>query len=78
MSPDASLLAGPVRLVTGADIARRLGQPVRRVQWVLATRLHLRPTAVAGHTRVYPVATVALVQDELDKIDARRRKGASA
>jgi hypothetical protein len=78
MAHNVSLLTAPVRLVTAADIARRLGQPVRRVRWVLATRLHLRPTAMAGPVRVYPVATVALVQDELDRIDDRRRKAARA
>ncbi|HBI42441.1 MAG TPA: hypothetical protein DDY78_06215 [Planctomycetales bacterium] len=70
------LAESPVRLVTAADIAARLGQPPRRVQWILATRHHIRPAAQAGAVRVYSTAAIALVQDELDRIDARR-KGAA-
>jgi hypothetical protein len=62
------------QLVTARDIARRLGQPVRRVAWVLATRHQIRPVAWAGLTRVYSVAAVTLVQDEIDAIDDHRRK----
>jgi hypothetical protein len=67
--------APPVSLVTAADIAARLGQPMRRVQWVLATRHHIRPVARAGVVRVYSTGAITLVQDEIDDID--RRKGAS-
>ena len=69
--------APPVRLVTAADIAARLGQPLRRVRWVLATRPHIRPAARAGAVRVYSTACITLVQDEIDAIEARR-KGVSA
>ena len=65
----------PVSLVTTADIAARLGQPLRRVQWVLATRHHIQPVALAGVVRVYSTAAMALVQDEIDRIN--RRKEAS-
>jgi hypothetical protein len=66
--PDAT----PVSLVTAADIAARLGQPLHRVQWILATRHHIRPAALAGAVRVYSTAAVALVQDEIDHIDRRK------
>jgi hypothetical protein len=71
--PDAT----PVSLVTAADIAARLGQPLRRVQWVLATRHHIRPAALAGVVRVYSTTAIALVQDEIDRID-RRKEAARA
>jgi hypothetical protein len=65
----------PVSLVTAAEIALRLGQPLRRVQWVLATRPHIRPAALAGTVRVYSTVAIAQVQDEIDRMD-ERRKGA--
>jgi hypothetical protein len=69
------LASPPVQLVTAADIAARLGQPLRRVRWILATRHHIHPAARAGVVRVYSTAAIALVQNELDQID--RRKEAS-
>jgi hypothetical protein len=66
-----------VQLVTAGDIAARLRQPLRRVLWVLATRPHIRPAARAGRTRVYSTSAVALVQDEIDRIDLSGRKGES-
>jgi hypothetical protein len=62
-----------IRLVTPADIAARLGQPLRRVRWILATRPHIRPAARAGRVRVYSTASVALVQNEIDAIEAARK-----
>jgi hypothetical protein len=62
----------PVNLVTGSDIAKRLGQPVSRVRWILATRHHIRASARAGAVRVYSTAVIAQVQDEIDHIDSRR------
>lgn len=66
------LAATPVQLVTAADIAARLGQPLRRVRWILATRHPIQPAARAGVVRVYSTATIALVQDEIDRIDRRK------
>jgi hypothetical protein len=67
-----------VSLVTAAEIAARLGQSLRRVQWILATRHHIRPAARAGGVRVYSTSAIALVQDEIDKIDERRKGAARA
>ena len=67
-----------VSLVTTAEIASRLGQPLHRVRWILATRHHIRPAARAGSVRVYSTAAIALVQDEIDKIDDRRKGAARA
>jgi hypothetical protein len=70
------MIAAPVQLVTAKDIAARLGQPLHRVRWVLATRPHIRPAALAGRTRVYSTSTIALVQDELDAAEGGVRKEA--
>lgn len=72
------MAAEPVQLVTSADIALRLGQPLRRVQWILSTRPHIRPAAVAGAVRVYSTAAIALVQDEIDAMKAKRKGAAHA
>jgi hypothetical protein len=68
-----SVTPPPISLVTAVDIAARLGEPLRRVQWILATRHHIRPAALAGVVRIYSTQAIALVQDELDRIEARRR-----
>jgi hypothetical protein len=66
-------IVSPVRLVTAADIAARLGQPLYRVRRILATRPHIRPAAQAGAVRIYSTAAIALVQDEIDRMDTRRK-----
>jgi len=66
-------VVAPVRLVTAADIAARLGQPHWRIRWILATRNHIQPAAQAGTIRVYSTAAIAQVQDEIDRIDTRRK-----
>jgi hypothetical protein len=66
------------QLVTLGDIARRLGESLERVRRILATRPHIRPVARAGNTRVYSVSVIAQVQDEIDAIEQRRQRGASA
>lgn len=65
--------AFPVRLVTVADIAERLGEPLWRVRWILATRHHIQPAAQAGRVRVYSRDAVALVQAEIDRMNHRRK-----
>lgn len=65
------------RLRTPGVIARELGESLQRVQYVLRTRSHIRPTALAGRLRLYDRQAVAMVRHELSAIDARRssRKG---
>jgi hypothetical protein len=49
---------------------------LHRVLYVLATRLHIRPSARAGTLRLYDRRAVAMVRHELNAIDAQRcRKG---
>jgi hypothetical protein len=60
------------RLITPGVIASELGEPLHRVQRVLATRAHIRPAARAGTLRLYDRAAIALVRQELSAINARR------
>jgi len=65
--------APPVpRLITAGVIAAELRVPLHRVQNVLATRPHIRPSARAGTLRLYDRKAVAQVRYELNLIDARR------
>ncbi len=73
----------PPPLLTSGRIAEELKQPLHRVLNVLATRPHIRPSALAGTLRLYDRRAVAMVRHELNAIDARRcrrtlKPGASA
>ena len=59
------------RLRTPGVIAEELGEPLSRVQYVLGTRRHIKPTALAGRLRLYDRQAVAMVRHELNAIDAR-------
>jgi hypothetical protein len=60
------------RLITPGVIAAELHVPLHRVLNVLATRQHIRPSAIAGTLRLYDRRAVAMVRHELNAIDARR------
>lgn len=60
------------RLLTTGHMAELLGQPLHRVAYILATRSHIRPSAHAGHIRLYNRRALAMVRHELNAIDARR------
>ena len=62
------------RLRTLGVLAAELGAPLTRVQYVLRTRPHIRPTATAGRLRLYDRHAVAKVRHELAAIDARRTR----
>ncbi|MBM4020399.1 MAG: MerR family transcriptional regulator [Planctomycetes bacterium] len=59
---------------TIGEIARRLGVPVHRVEYVIRTR-NLRPVARAGNLRVFSEADVAYVAGELRRMDTDRAGG---
>jgi len=65
------------RLRTPGVIAQELGESLQRVQYVLRTRPHIKPAALAGRLRLFDRQAVAMVRHELNSIDARRlaRKG---
>ena len=60
------------RLITPGVMADRLGVPLRRVLYVLATRDHIHPAARAGILRLYDSEAVRLVKRELESIAGRK------
>jgi DNA-binding transcriptional MerR regulator len=59
---------------TVGEIARRLGVPVHRVEYVVRSR-NIRPGGRAGNCRVFTEEDVVRITAELRQIDARRRTG---
>ena len=59
-------------LITPGVIAHDLGVPLHRIEYILATRQHIKPAARAGTLRLYSKENVAQVRHELSAMDARR------
>src|ERR1700730_4638958 len=58
---------------TVGEIARRLNEPLHRVEYVIRSR-NIKPSAFAGNCRVFGEEAVQLIGQELQCIaDARRR-----
>jgi hypothetical protein len=53
-------------------IAAQLNAPLHRVLYVLNTRRHIRPAARVGTLRVYDLAAIDAVREELNAIAADR------
>lgn len=60
-----------VKLNTVGVLADKLGQPIHRIQYLLRTRKHIAPVAIAGRSRLYLDKTIAQLRHELNAIDAR-------
>lgn len=60
------------RLRTVGIIAAELDTSISRVAYILATRHHIRPSALAGRVRLYDSTSVAQIRHELNAIAARR------
>ncbi len=60
------------RLRTSGRMAQELGESLQRVQYVLRTRPHIKPAALAGRLRLYDRQAVAMVRHEINAIAARR------
>lgn len=67
-----SLSKPPREVRTVGVIARLLGVPVHRVQYVLRTCPDISPAARAGRLRLFDAAGVSRIRHELNRIDARR------
>jgi hypothetical protein len=52
---------------TIGEIARRLGQPIHRIEYVIRTR-RIRPCGWAGNARVFPEDAVGVIASELEGI----------
>ena len=59
----------PVALSVG-EIARRIGCPIHRVEYVIRSRA-LQPKERAGNVRVFSEADISLITGEIRRIDAR-------
>lgn len=57
---------------TPAVIAGELGVPLHRVEYVLASRSEIRPSARAGRYRLYDREAVAQIRVAIGEIDSRR------
>jgi len=64
---------GPTRALTVGEIAARLGQPVHRIEYVIDSR-GLRPTAWAGHARIFSESDLHYIASVLRRIDAERER----
>ena len=56
---------------TVGEIARRLGEPVHRIEYILRTR-EIQPMGWAGNARVFSEADVRFIASELQRINAER------
>ncbi len=61
----------PIPLLTIGKIADELSQPVTRVAYILKTRRHIQPSAVAGVTRLFDRQALAQIRHEVNAIDAK-------
>lgn len=59
---------------TVGEIARRLGVPLHRVEYIVRAR-NIRPSGRAGNARVFTEADVDHIASELRRIDAERGGG---
>jgi hypothetical protein len=57
----------PESLLTVGEIARRLSQPLHRIEYVIRSR-HIRPVGWAGHARVFRDADLDRIASELRRI----------
>ena len=68
-------IADTPRLRTPGVLAELLGVPLHRIDYLLRTRPHIRPAALAGRLRLYDNDALAMLRHELNTIDARRAGG---
>ena len=61
----------PIVQPTVGEIARRIGQPLHRVEYLIRSR-NIQPTGIAGNVRVFSDEDVERIASELRRIDAER------
>ncbi len=62
------------QLLTPGRMAELLGVSLGRASYILSSRHHIQPVALAGNVRLYDRDALAQVRHELTAIDARRDK----
>jgi hypothetical protein len=70
---DASMSISTPTMPTIGEIARRTGQPVHRIEYVIRTRV-IRPSGWAGNARVFSEEAVDFIAAELRRIADRSRE----
>ena len=68
-------ISAPIML-TISEIARRLGQPIHRIEHVVRSR-RMRPCAWAGNARVFSEEMLGAIAAELQTIAATKARGHS-
>ena len=63
------------KLITPGVIADQVGKSLQRVQYILATRPHIRPVAKAGRIRLYESKAIEQVREALSGIERRFPQG---
>lgn len=58
-------------MLTIGEIARRLGKPVHRVQYIIRAR-GIRPYGWAGNARVFPEDAVDIIAAEIERIQSAK------
>jgi hypothetical protein len=65
------LMGAALFMLTIGEIARRLSEPIHRVEYILRTR-NIRPVGIAGNCRVYAEESIDRIAAELQNIDSRK------
>jgi hypothetical protein len=68
-------MSPPTIAPTVGEIAKRLAEPLHRVEYVIRSRC-IQPATRAGNVRIFTEPDVALIAHELRLIDARQKGGA--
>lgn len=61
--------------MTIGTVAEKLNVPVHRINYLLRTRPHIHPPAVAARTRLFDNQCLAQLRYELNRMEARRERG---
>ena len=67
-------MQGTVVMPTVGEIARRLGEPLHRIEYIVRAR-KIQPSGRAGNARVFTDADVEQIDNELRRIDAENDRG---
>ena len=63
--------SAPIVQPTVGEIARRLSQPLHRIEYIIRSR-NIQPTGIAGNSRVFTDADVERIAGELRRIDTKK------
>jgi hypothetical protein len=70
-SKEVGMIVNAAIAPTVGVIARRLGEPLHRIEYVIRSR-RLQPAGRAGNLRVFSESDIVFIAGELRRMDARR------